>query len=224
MLPVQGGIDGLRLCLRPAPYKYAATSLGSSSILLGCSFSHENHLAPRLVPKVRSRNISYFSTSTSTLRPIQLPRRVPIESPHGRELRKRSQELVVLGRGTDALYRELEYASLRGDYLRVSTLVEALVKERGEEPNLPLYLALILANTNPQHGSPAEVKGLLEEMGAEGLIPDSSIYHAILKVVLIAIHYLSFLLALTHDRFSLFILITFFARTFSKSFIRDGSP
>lgn len=130
----------------------------------------------------------------------------------------------MLGRRTDALYRELEDASLKGDYLRVRILVEALVKERGEEPNLPLYLGLILANTSPQHGSPAEVKDLLEEMGAEGLIPDSSIYHATLKVFLISTRYLSFMLAHTYDRFLLFILITFFARTFSKSFIEDGSP
>lgn len=222
MPQVQGGIDGLWLCLRPAVYKYAATPLGSASISFGWSFSHESRWASSLVPKCRPRNTSCFSAST--LRPIQLPRRVPVESPQGRELKNGAQDLVVLGRGTDALYRELEYASLRGDYLRVRILVEALVKERGEEPNLPLYLGLILANTNPQHGSPAEVKGLLEEMEVEGLIPDSSIYHAILKVVLIPIRYLSFLLAHTHDRFLLFILITFFARTFSKNFIGDGSP
>lgn len=222
MPQVQGGIDGLWLCLRQAVSKYAATPLGSTSILFGWSLSHKSRWASRLVPKCRPRNTSCFSAST--LRPIQLPRRVPVESPHGRELKNGAQELIVLGRGTDALYRELEYASLRGDYLRVRIIVEALVKERGEEPNLPLYLGLILANTNPQHGSPAEVKGLLEEMGAEGLIPDSSIYHATLKVVLISIRYLSFLLAHTHDRFLLFILITFFARISSKSSIGDGSP
>lgn len=189
MTQVQGCIDGLWLCLRPALYKYAATSLGSTPISIGLSFSRESRLAPRLARKGRSRNISCFSTSASTSRPIQLPRRVPVESPNGRELKNRAQELIAPGRGTDALYRDLEYASLSGDYLRVRILVEALVKERGEEPNLPLYLGLILANTNPQHGSPAEVKSLLEEMGPEGLIPDSSIYHAIIKVVLIAIHY-----------------------------------
>lgn len=221
MPQVQGGIDGLWLCLRPAVYKYAATTLGSTSISFRRSFSHESRWASRLVPKCRPRNRSCFSAST--LRPIKLPRHVPVESPHGRELKNGAQELIVLGRGTDALYRELEYASLRGDYIRVRILAEVLVKERGEEPNLPLYLGLILANTNPQHGSPAEVKRLLEEMEAEGLIPDSSIYHAALKVALISIRYLSFLLAHTHYRFSPFILITFFARTFSKSFIGDGS-
>lgn len=221
MPQVQGGIDGLWLCLRPAVYKYAATTLGSTSISFGWFFSYESRWASRLVPKCRPRNTSCFSAST--LRPIQLPRRIPVESPHGRELKNGAQELIVLGRGTDALYRELEYASLKGDYIRVRILAEVLVKDRGEEPNLPLYLGLILANTNPQHGSPAEVKSLLEEMGAEGLIPDSSIYHAALKVFIISIRYLSFLLAHTHYRFSPFILITFFARTFSKSFIGDGS-
>lgn len=224
MLQVQGGFDGLWFCLRPALCKYASTSLGSTPISIGGSFNHKSRQAPRSAPKCRPRNTIYFSTSTSTLRSIQLPRRVPVESANGGELKNRAKELVVLGRGTDVLYRELEFASLRGDYLRVRILVEALVNERGEEPNLPLYLGLILANTNPQHGSPTEVKGLLEEMGSEGLIPDSSIYHAILKVFRIVIRYLRFLLAYTHDRFSLYILIIFFERTSSKSFIRDGSP
>lgn len=184
MPQAQGGIDGLWLCLRSVLYKHAATSIGSIPKSIGWPFSHESRPAPRLVPKGRPGNTSCFSTSIPTLRPIQLPRRVPVESPNGRELKNRAQGLVVPGRGTDALYRELEYAGLRGDFLRVRILVEALVKERGEEPNLPLYLGLILANTNPQHGSPAKVKDLLEEMGTEGLVPDSSIYHAILKVIL----------------------------------------
>lgn len=221
MPQIQRGIDGLWLCLRPTVYKYAATTLGSASIFFGWSFSHESLWASRLVPKCRPRNTSCFSASA--LRPIQSPRRVPVESPHGRELKNGTQELIFLARGTDTLYRELEYASLRGDYIRARILVEVLVKERGEEPNLPLYLGLILANTNPQHGSPAEVKSLLEEMRAEGLVPDSSIYHAALKVALILIRYLCFLLAHTHFRSSLFILITFFARIFSRSFIGDGS-
>lgn len=221
MPQIQRGIDGLWLCLRPAVYKYAATTLGSASILFGWSFNHESRWASRSVPKCSPNNTSCFSASA--LRSIQLPRRVPVKSPHRRELKKGAQELIILARGTDTLYRELQYASLRGDYIRVRILAEVLVKERGEEPNLPLYLGLILANTNPQHGSPAEVKSLLEEMRAEGLIPDSSIYHAALKVALISIRYLCFLSAHTRYRCSLSILITFFAKTFSKSFIGDGS-
>ncbi len=83
---------------------------------------------------------------------------------------------------TEAAYEELRRAGNTGNYLRVQALAKILVRDRGEKPNPRLYLALLLANTNPQHGSPAEVKGLLQEMRDEGFTPDSSAYHAALKV------------------------------------------
>lgn len=83
---------------------------------------------------------------------------------------------------TEAAYEELRRAGNTGDYLRVRALAKILVEDRGERPNPRLYVALLLANTNPQHGSPAEVKGLLQEMRDEGFTPDSSAYHAALKV------------------------------------------
>ena len=83
---------------------------------------------------------------------------------------------------TEAAYEELRRASHTGNYLRVQALVRMLVRDRSEEPNPRLYLALLLANTSPQHGSPGEVAKILQEMGDEGLTPDSSIYHAVLRV------------------------------------------
>ena len=80
------------------------------------------------------------------------------------------------------IYEELRRASVRGNYLKVREIVEVLVKERNEAPNARIYLALILANTDPQDGSPAEVERLLVEMIAENIVPDSAAYHAVLKV------------------------------------------
>jgi len=83
---------------------------------------------------------------------------------------------------TRDLYEELRKLSTKGEYSRVRDLVETLVTEHGEKPNIRLYHALILANANHHHGSPAEVKRLLQEMAEEGIALDSAIYHAALRV------------------------------------------
>ena len=83
---------------------------------------------------------------------------------------------------TEGAYEELRRAASAGNYVRVQVLVKILVRDRGEQPSPRLYQALLLANTNLQHGSPAEVKRLLQEMKDEGFTPDSSTYHAVLKV------------------------------------------
>ncbi|SLM33839.1 Pentatricopeptide repeat [Lasallia pustulata] len=64
----------------------------------------------------------------------------------------------------------------------VEALLDVLIRERHEVPSPQLYLALILANTSP-HGSPEEVSKLLQEMEESGIILDSAMYHAILKVL-----------------------------------------
>ena len=83
---------------------------------------------------------------------------------------------------TEAAYEELRRAGYAGNYTRVQALVAMIVRERGEKPSPRLYLPLLLANTNTQHGSPAEVNSLLQEMKDEGFAPDLATYHAALKV------------------------------------------
>ncbi len=83
---------------------------------------------------------------------------------------------------TKAAYEELRRAGYAGNYTRVQALITMIVRERGEKPSPRLYLSLLLANTNLQHGSPAEVTSLLQEMRDEGFAPDSATYHAALKV------------------------------------------
>ncbi len=193
MLQVQRGIDGLRHCLCPVLSRCGPTSVGSISKLTAKSFKrgllNQDGIAPYCsVLRGLPRNQNSLSTPNSGFRSshsFRLVRQDPLEVPREhnlRDLRDSSHGPVLPQLGNDALYTELQYAALKGDFLRVYCLVEALVKERGEEPNLQLYLSMVLANTNPQHGSPAEVKRLLEEIASEGLVPDSSIYHAVLKV------------------------------------------
>ena len=81
-----------------------------------------------------------------------------------------------------ASYEELRRASRKANYQHVQQLVKLLVNQHKERPNQQLYLALILANADPEHGSPSEVEALLQEMVDVDLSPDAAIYHAALKV------------------------------------------
>ena len=68
------------------------------------------------------------------------------------------------------------------NYAHIRDVVRLLVEERGQKPNLRLYDALLLANTDNQYGSAAEVARILDEIAVEGLTPDSATYHAALRV------------------------------------------
>ncbi|MCJ1232153.1 hypothetical protein MMC14_000102 [Varicellaria rhodocarpa] len=88
------------------------------------------------------------------------------------------------------LYEELRKASNKGEMLRVRQLARSLVEEGAEAPNSLLYTALLLANTDPEYGSPVEAERLLHEMEAIGIPPGSTHYHAVLKVLSIHPDYL----------------------------------
>ncbi|KAL8697018.1 MAG: hypothetical protein Q9201_007354 [Fulgogasparrea decipioides] len=90
----------------------------------------------------------------------------------------------------EVLYEELRKVGTTGDYIRTYEILTTLIKDRGERPNRRHYQALLLANTNAQHGSPAEVAGVLQQMQDEGIALDSAAYHAIIKVLSIHPDYL----------------------------------
>lgn len=79
-------------------------------------------------------------------------------------------------------YEALRRASTTGNYEMVQALINLLVRERHEAPSPQLYLALLLANTSPQRGSLEEVSNLLQEMDQSGIVLDSAMYHAVVKV------------------------------------------
>ena len=84
---------------------------------------------------------------------------------------------------TEAVYGQLRLAAQRGDYGCVKNYITLLVAIRGERLTSQLYHAMILANVDPQHGSPYEAASLLQEMKNEGIHPHSAIYHAVIKVL-----------------------------------------
>lgn len=97
---------------------------------------------------------------------------------------RRGRQVVELDE--EKLYDELRRASGAGDYPRIREVLKILIKQRGIKPDRRHYQALLLANTNAQHGSPVEVTRIIDEMENSGMALDSAAYHAILKVL--AVH------------------------------------
>ena len=172
MPPVRTPIDALWHCLWPSfnqvrpttfhPYPKPAKEL-FRNYAPACVLKEGRHRKPQRTHAHRDVRKQTFSS-------------VP-DDPHLLRSGDRLHDLTTV-----AAYEELRHAGLTGNYLRVQALVKILVRDRGEKLSPRLYLALLLANTNPQHGSPANVKTLLQEMRDEGLTPDSSVLHAALKV------------------------------------------
>ena len=76
----------------------------------------------------------------------------------------------------------LREACKKGNYVQIHEIIRAEGDEGSRLPSIRLYRALILANTSAEHGSAKEITRWLEEMREEGIEPDSTIYHAALKV------------------------------------------
>ena len=80
------------------------------------------------------------------------------------------------------LYEQLRSVSFKGNHKEIEDIVGVLVRIHHERPNLRLYNALILSNTDPVDGSAANAARLFREMTKEGIVPESGTYHALLKV------------------------------------------
>ncbi|KAL2262592.1 hypothetical protein VTK26DRAFT_807 [Humicola hyalothermophila] len=74
---------------------------------------------------------------------------------------------------------------------RIRSLVEYLVRTRGERPNLLLYEALVTANWDPTTGSAGELSAILKEMKKEGIEPSEGFYHCALKLLSVHPDYLT---------------------------------
>ena len=69
-----------------------------------------------------------------------------------------------------------------GAYHKITQQVEHLIRERGEQPALIHYNALVRANADAEFGSAEVVRDLLVEMKQEGIVADSEFYHGVLQV------------------------------------------
>ncbi|KAI9683408.1 MAG: Telomerase protein component 1 [Trizodia sp. TS-e1964] len=90
----------------------------------------------------------------------------------------------------EAYYTKLHNEAFAGNYHAVQYIVDFLLKNKHEAPNIRLYGALILANVDPANGSAEAVATLLKEMKAENIGMDSSIYHSALRALSVHPDYL----------------------------------
>ncbi|KAF2218183.1 hypothetical protein BDZ85DRAFT_208603 [Elsinoe ampelina] len=115
-----------------------------------------------------------------------------------------------------------EYAA-RGDIGRTVALVDYLIRQRGEPPNSRLFAPLILCNVDPEHGSPAAVRGYLKQLDEEGLPVDSGICHDVLKVLSIHVDHILRADILDYMRRTWFTLSTEGQQDVAAGLIREGS-
>jgi hypothetical protein len=163
MPPAHKGIDALWNCLRPV--------LSSSTLYNSCRLS-------RPLRRPTTHHQTPLQWPSQVKWPIFLQTRTFHRVIVDNQERLRPSQLGTV----DRLYHEVHRQDVTKDFLRIYEAVGELVGRHGEAPNSRMFLALILANTNPHHGSTTEVTRLLQEMIEEGIEPDSATYHAVLKV------------------------------------------
>ncbi|KAH0565350.1 hypothetical protein GP486_001251 [Trichoglossum hirsutum] len=84
---------------------------------------------------------------------------------------------------SEALHEKLLWDALEGNVREIRQIVDHLIRERHEQPNLMHYGALIQANVSPRRGSAAMVAAILNEMKDEGIVPDSDVYGSVLQAL-----------------------------------------
>lgn len=222
MLPVQRNIDGLWHCLRPAFTCSTSVTICQLSPTLRELFRQNSTISVLHYQRVTRKTTRRKGYNTETDYPKAKHYNFSQCSPHRGIYGKQEDRLNGQKSRTPSIYDDLRRSAIKGDLLQVHAIVKEIVQNQGEEPNSRLFHALILANTDPRHGSPAEVRRLLEEMVREEIMPDSAIYHAVIKVgQWIAFQELYPLIC--NCRFLRYIPITFCATRFWKRCARDGS-
>lgn len=181
MHPIQRNFDGLWHCLRPAfnslvPIRNHQISPSARKFINPHSSFFQCHINEREGRGIRRKGFSRVNQPPTSCRLLQ-NRSINFVYT---DLEDKPQRKIY---DDERIYDDLRRSANKGDFLRVQTLVNEIVRNRGERPDARIYLALILVNTSAEHGSPVEVRRLLEEMAAEEIVPDSTIYHAVLKVV-----------------------------------------
>jgi hypothetical protein len=89
----------------------------------------------------------------------------------------------LAGQSTAILESKLKELSPRGPKIHSTMqILHTLVRMRHVRPGVRHYRALILANADPERGSPDVLRGLLTEMEQNGIPADSGTLHAALQV------------------------------------------
>ncbi|KAH0538801.1 hypothetical protein FGG08_004633 [Glutinoglossum americanum] len=157
MATTKVAIDGLWCCLRPALNPFASTR--AFKLVLPRAGIHINSLRePHLENECRAK--PFYSKSPHNPR----SKKQLVGWLHDKELADASNE---------ALHEKLLWDALEGNVNETRQIVDYLVRERHERPNLTHYGALIQSNISPRRGSAAAVEAILNEMEEEGIHPNA---------------------------------------------------
>ena len=92
---------------------------------------------------------------------------------------------------TEELYHEARVRAGKGRHLEVLKILEILIKDRGERPNLAMYTALLHSYTSAPWGTAGKIRKALEDMEIAGVEPDARACECALEAL--AVHPDSFL-------------------------------
>ena len=187
-------IDGLWRCLCPAINSIpSARSITSRAIARKSQLSRSDSkasLRPRTQPFHSSTRTSaqwgegWASNAVLTASNTDKSRAIPPRKDEPKELFNSD-----VHRGNieeNSIQRQHQHLRLLcteiGAYHKITQQVEHLIRERGEQPALIHYNALVRANADAEFGSAEVVRDLLAEMKQEGIVADSEFYHGVLQV------------------------------------------
>ncbi|KAK8206976.1 pentatricopeptide repeat protein [Phyllosticta capitalensis] len=134
--------------------------------------------------------------STASLRRLALPTsRRPLSAPRIQRAHQSSaavaEEVYKPSRTSSAqLKKSLHRVASEGNVGMAHHIISELLAVRREEPDLDMYAAAILVNTDAQLGSAGAVGALVKEMADSGLEPTSEICHNVLKALAVHPDYL----------------------------------
>ena len=192
-------VDPLWQCLCPAwtqpLYIGSRSSLARSKARpsLSCPAKATRRSPPRreiatAVAKSDTPEFQAVSSPGEAARPSRAP--PPPPPPPQRIQRTQTQpaqlEDAFARQGTAYLYTHLRALAIDGQVRECRELVEYLIRDRRDKPNIQMYNALILSNLSHDQGGTWRVQEYLDEMARSGMQPDEMTCHAVLKVL--AVH------------------------------------
>jgi hypothetical protein len=125
-------------------------------------------------------SVSSESDSTQVTKEENIPRTKSVV----RRLVVRNVSQSIVARAVEDLESDLQKAASQAapEIHLVTQILRALISLRRIQPKARHYRALIQANTASWHGSPENVRMLLNEMEENGITADSATLHAALQV------------------------------------------
>lgn len=187
--------DGLWLCLRPA-FSQAASTRSAAPLprrkwanTTACAFSTSAPAKVLLpigsVPARRLKEREYpvaRKTNKQLLKKGKEEDLYEWASPNHWDMQAKAPE--DLSQKSIAMLENLlqDLVNKKPNYNQAVRVARELIEKRQVRPAARHYRAMILANTHPEKGNPAQVRKLLEEMDEHEIVADSTILHSALTV------------------------------------------